>query len=346
MPLGRIAGIPLSLHWSFLILVALIALYGAQAGSGGVVSALFWLVVIFASVVVHELAHSLLARVKGAEVHAIVLLPIGGVSQIERMPEAWSDELAIAAVGPLTSVGLGVLAAVATLASGGHLFPFNLYGGSFLARVAWLNLVLGAFNLLPAFPLDGGRVLRATLERRRSLESATHIAATVGRVLGAAMIAVGVVWDLWLLVIGAFVYFGATQEERSTAVHSRLRGVQVGQFMRSPVRTLDAREPLHTVGGWWGVPQVVTVDGRYFGMVDAATLRRAASDPESATRTVGDVTDVDAPTLAVHDDLGRSALDRLMGSGYEALAVVDAGAVVGVILRDDIAAWFGAGARA
>ena len=338
-PIGKIAGIRVSVHLSFLVLVALVVIADAQPGGMGIGDGLIWLAAIFACVVVHELAHSLVARSKGAVVHAIVLLPIGGVSQIEKIPEFWQDELAVAAAGPLASLGLAVLAGSGSILTGGHLLPVNLYGGGLLARLAWINLLLGGFNLLPAFPLDGGRVLRAMLERQHDVVSATRRAAQLGRALGAVMVVVGLYWDLWLVVIGVFVYVAATQEERSVLVHRRLRDWEVGQFMRSPVTTVDARQPAQVLSRWRTGPQVVTLDGSYYGMVDYATVHLAGG-----SQTVADVTDREAPTLEPHEDLGRSALDRLLGSGYRVLAVVDGTQVVGVLVADDLGTWLDAAA--
>jgi Zn-dependent protease len=335
VPLGRLAGIPVYVHASFLLLAGLIALEETQPHSLGVVDATLWVIAIFACVVVHELAHSILARRKGATVRSIILLPIGGVSQIEGMPEFWGDELEVAAAGPLASIGLAVLAGVAAVATGRHLTPVTIYGGAFLPRLAWANLLLGGFNLLPAFPLDGGRVLRAALERRHDVMTATRWAAQVGRLLAGTMVVAGLFWNLWLVFIGAFVWFGATMEEQSTVVHTRLSHRLVRQFMRAPVTTIDARLQLGDLAGIWPGPQVVTVDGRYLGLVLGSEIQAAPS-----ALTAGDITDRDVPTVGPDDDLGRSALDKLMESSYGLLAVVDDNAeVVGVLLKEDVAHW-------
>ena len=334
IPLGRIAGIRIAVHVSFFVLVALFAVAESQPGGLGVRDGLLWLAVIFGCVLLHELAHSVVARSKGLVVNSIILLPIGGVSQIEKMPDAWQDELEIAGAGPLVSLLLAVVAAVAALASGWSLLPVNIYGGALLPRLAWLNLVLGLFNLLPAFPLDGGRVLRALLERRGDVGQATRTAARFGRGLGVAMVIVGIFWNLWLIVIGVVVYLAATQEENLAAVHSRLRGHAVRQFMRSPVTTVDAGQPVESLARWWRGPQVVTRDGLYYGMIDTSEI-----DPAGSQEVVGDLADRSVPVLGPNDDLGRSALDLLLSSGYRVLPVVEEGRVVGVLVVDDVGSW-------
>jgi stage IV sporulation protein FB len=221
-------------HVSFFLLVALFALASTGPGGQGLLSGLSWLVILFACVVVHELAHCVVGQAHGAVVRDIVLLPIGGMSRLERLPPRPEDELAMAIAGPIASAALGVAAGAVAGAVGVALLPVDLATGSLLARLCWVNLLLAAFNLLPAFPLDGGRVLRALLARHHGEAMATRRAATVGRVVAVVMIAAGVLVDLWLLIIGMFVFFAATAEERATLQHLRLRGVHVRDLMRTP----------------------------------------------------------------------------------------------------------------
>ena len=233
--IARIAGIDLRVHFTFLILVAL---FGAAAPDPGVVSALVsvgWLLAIFACVVIHEFAHSVMARSRGVEVHEILLLPLGGISKLERLPENPADEFAIAIVGPLASLGLAGGAAAVCIATGRSLIPIDLIAGAWFAKLAWLNLILAAFNLLPAFPLDGGRVFRAQLERTHDLESATRIATRVGHFFALLLVAIGVFFDVWLILIGLFVYFGASAEQAGTITHLRLRGHTLADAMRGDV---------------------------------------------------------------------------------------------------------------
>lgn len=222
VPVGRIAGIPVDLHWTFAFLVALVVWAYWGSGARAVAVALLWVVGLFASVLVHETAHCLVGRRRGAKVDDILLLPIGGLSRMEHIPEAPEDELAIALVGPATSVVLGLALLGTALLAGARVLPPSLSSGSWLAVMGWLNLLLGAFNLLPALPMDGGRVLRALLARRRSRLEATVAAARIARGLAMAMIVVGVFYDVWLILIGLFVLMGARSEEsqarRSDAV--------------------------------------------------------------------------------------------------------------------------------
>lgn len=232
IPIGRIFGIQIRVHVTFALIVLLFWWASTAPDGLGLASGMVWLGLIFASVTVHELSHSVVARRRGVGVRAIVLLPIGGVSEMETMPEEPADEFAIAIVGPLTSLAIGIAAFGAAAALELELWPPDLAGGALVSRLAWLNIILAGFNLLPAFPLDGGRVFRSLLERTSDLEGATRRAARTGRFFAFLMMAVGVLFNPWLLVIGVFVYLGASAEEAATIVHHRLEDLRVRDVMR------------------------------------------------------------------------------------------------------------------
>ena len=214
--IGHIAGIPIRIHWTFILLVAFIVAGDWSAGRAVLADNLLWIVALFAFVVAHEISHCIVARRRGAVVLGILLLPVGGLSQLEAMPEAPGDELAVAIVGPLTSILIGAAMMAAGLLTDAKVWPPTLFAGSWLARLAWLNLLLGAFNLLPALPMDGGRVLRAALARRRGKVEATLVASRIARFMGLAMMVFGFLYDFWFLLIGIFVLLGANAEEQAS----------------------------------------------------------------------------------------------------------------------------------
>ncbi len=279
------AGIDIRLHFTFLLLVALFAVASSGPDGPGLVLGLLWLATIFACVVVHELAHSLVARRRGATVQDIVLLPIGGISRLENLPESPKDELIIAIVGPLASAALALAAGLVTVVVGTSLLPLDLATGPFLARLAWFNVLVAGFNLLPAFPLDGGRVFRALLERRYDLERATHLAARVGRSLAAALMAVGLWVNLWFSIIGVFVYFGANAEELATAVHLRLRGARVRDIMLLDPVVLDPSTGVAGLRGLVRRSAAGGVSGRRPAWIRGDDRWR--DDPRPAGRRVG-----------------------------------------------------------
>jgi stage IV sporulation protein FB len=321
-------------HVSFFLLVALFAIAGAAPGGMGELSSLVWLVIIFGGVVVHELAHCLVGRPRGLVVHEIELLPIGGVSKLENLPEDPRDELAMAIAGPAASAAIAVVAAVLAIASRQAMLPPNLAGGALLPRIAWFNLVLACFNLLPAFPLDGGRVLRAMLERHYDLERSTHLAARAGRWVAVTLVVVGLFWNLWLVIIGFFVYLGATAEEAATIVHARLGGLVVADAMLVEPLTVDARTSIGDVRALlrrFGQRVVPVVESaHYVGMLDADAVARAPVDARA-----GDHVDRDAAAVAPNDPLEPDVM-VISAPGRHAVAVVEDGSVVGLLRLEDV----------
>ncbi len=225
--IARIAGIDLSLHWTFGLLVAWVLLtavtgYGVSQGLlevGFVLS-------LFGCVVLHELGHAMAARIYGIPTHGITLLPIGGVAQLERIPRNPWQEFVIALAGPAVNVFIvGVLFPLVALlqGAGGWLSPLTV-GGSFLARLMWVNVMLVCFNLLPAFPMDGGRVLRSLMATQSDYVTATRRAKRIGQ--GVALIFV--LLSFWinpmLLFIAVFVVMAAESEYQSVLDEFRWTG--------------------------------------------------------------------------------------------------------------------------
>ena len=330
--IATIAGIDVRIHISFLLLVGLVALGSTAPGGPGLVPGVGWLVALFACVVAHEVSHGVVARRLGIPVLEIELLPIGGVSKLGRSPEDPGTELRIAVAGPAMSIALALVLAAAAGLAGVALWPPDLYGGGFLARLAWVNLLLAGFNLVPALPLDGGRVLRAALEERMGRERATVLAARTARILAAAMIAVGVVFNVWLIVIGVFVYLGSWTEERAAVVHEHVKDLRVRDVMISGPLTLAgelsaerASEVLRTTAQ--REFPVVGADGILLGVVTAADLVGARS-----TVPVADLAR-EAPVLGPDDPLEASGL---IGGDVALAPVVEAGRVVGLARDADV----------
>jgi Zn-dependent protease len=233
--IGSVWGIPIELHLTFILLIiAVFVLFYPEIYS--FVLILFLFVFVF----FHELAHSVVARRYGIKVRKIILYPIGGVSEIEEVPENPSIEWRLAIAGPITS-----------LVFGGFLLGLNQFiliqiplstvpsslptVGNLLFDLAFLNLLLGAFNLIPAFPMDGGRVFRALLAERMKFSDATKYATYIGRIFGIVMVVVGVIFNFWLIIIGVFIYIGASEEAEQTIVSTTLASVRVKDVMQSEV---------------------------------------------------------------------------------------------------------------
>ena len=243
--IGSIWGIPIELHITFILLMLAVFILTYPE--------LYFfalMLFLFVFVVVHELSHSIVARHFKIKVRKIVLYPIGGVSEIEEIPDKPSIEWRMAIAGPLTSFIIGgVLFAVYLLGFPGT--PITLLStttpttiGTFIANLATLNLLLGAFNMIPAFPMDGGRVFRALLAERMKFSDATKYAAFIGRSLGIVMAVFGIFYDFWLIIIGVFIYIGASEETESTIVSTTLARVRVKDVMYPEVASVKPETTL------------------------------------------------------------------------------------------------------
>ena len=211
--MANLAGIGVYLHWSFWLLPAWILL-SAGGGLAGAVGSVLFVFAIFGCVVLHELGHALMARHYGIGTRDITLYPIGGVANLERMPRRPSQELAIALAGPAVNVVIaGTLFGTLLVAGVGAQGPsFSLVGGSFLLNLLAVNVALVVFNMLPAFPMDGGRVLRAFLAMRMSYLRATEIAVRVGQGVAIALGLLGLWTGGTLLFVALFVFLAARAE--------------------------------------------------------------------------------------------------------------------------------------
>jgi Zn-dependent protease len=225
LKLGKIAGIDVYLHWTFFLLLGLVFFSDLGQGTGipAAIQAVLFVLALFACIVLHELGHALAARRYGIPTRDITLLPIGGVARLERMPREPKQELWVAVAGPLVNVAIAAcLAAILLVIRYGRIGLLAPIGG-FLWPLLLMNLFLVAFNMLPAFPMDGGRVLRALLACKLEYVRATRIAARVGQAMALLFIAAGAFGYMtglkalsapqpMLVLIGAFIFIGARNE--------------------------------------------------------------------------------------------------------------------------------------
>ena len=217
--IARFAGIDVSVHWTFLLLLAWVAFQSMSGGILAVASALLMVVAVFTCVVLHEYGHALAARQFGIGTRGITLLPIGGVANLEGIPRNPLQELWVAVAGPLVNVVIAFLLAV--------LFPSVLSGGApqVVGNLFYINVALVLFNLVPAFPMDGGRIFRAIMAMWLPYEKATRLAATVGKIAAVALALLGifVVNNPMLLFVAAFVVLAGDAEARFVEHQSRSR---------------------------------------------------------------------------------------------------------------------------
>jgi Zn-dependent protease/CBS domain-containing protein len=242
--IGSAWGIPIELHITFILLIAAVFILSVPTQQ---FYTFFIVLFLFVFVVFHELAHSVIARNYGIKVRKIILYPIGGVSEIEEIPDNPSQEWRMAVGGPLTSLVLGVaLLGISLLISPQSLtiYTFTTITGNFLTDLAILNILLGAFNLIPAFPMDGGRVFRALLAERLKYSDATRYAVYIGKIFGIAMVLIGFVYNFLLILVGIFVYIGASEEAEQTIISTTLAGVRVKDVMQSEVGSVNPQQSL------------------------------------------------------------------------------------------------------
>jgi len=239
----RIAGIDIYIHATFFILIAWIALsyWRVEGTMAAVLSGVGFILALFSCVVLHELGHALTARRYGIRTRNIVLLPIGGVAALERMPDDPKQEMLVALAGPavnlVIAVGLWLWLSMSKV-----LVPvddLSVTGGLFLQRLMLINVILAVFNLFPAFPMDGGRVLRAALSMRMGRNRATQAAAKIGQGLALFLGFIGLLYNPFLLFIALFVWIGAAAEAGMEQIKSTLSDMAVGQAMLTDYHVLS-----------------------------------------------------------------------------------------------------------
>ena len=349
--IGRFSAIDVRVHWTFFLLLAFFAFLGYQA-SGSAVGALtstVTIVALFFCVLLHEFGHSLVAQRLGIGIHSITLLPLGGVSNLESLPEKPADEVKITLAGPLVNVVLApIFVGVGLLFGAVPRMPTDLFMsigsvGQFFVYLGYLNVVLAVFNLIPAFPLDGGRILRALLATRLGAVRATDISSAVGQLFAVAFFLIGLLGGNFLLaLVAVFIYFGATGEAQMVRQHEKTRGLRVSDVMGTKPRT-ETVTPSHTFGqvlgsvihGYQEDFPVVDESGNLLGMLTRDEIMTAAHSPERY-QSVRDLMKTNVPTISSQADLFEEGLSILQQSGLRALPVTENGELVGMLTIEDV----------
>ena len=255
IPVGHLFGIEIRIHFTFfLLLVFVLSTEAATKDPTLALRGLALVGVIFGSVVLHELGHALVAQRAGIPAKGIILLPIGGITILDEghaLPDpinGWKRDIRIAVAGPLVNLAIAGLAALIlpTVIPGFSLMARPLIHSSALLRsIVWANVYLGLFNLLPAYPMDGGRALRAVLSRSMDMVQATQRAVRIGHVFSILFMMVGMLMsNWWLVMLGLFLFFGAQLEERSAVFQSVLQSVRLEEVMLTDFATLSPADTL------------------------------------------------------------------------------------------------------
>jgi len=342
IPAGRLFGVDIRIHLTFLFLLAFVWFtQSAAMGTSGAVRGLALVGIIFGCVVLHELGHALVARGSGVTVRSIILLPIGGVTLMDDSAQRSNParEIRISVAGPLVNLIIAAASGAVILA----FFPEAklwshpwVYAGNLPRALFWGNVFLGAFNLLPAYPMDGGRILRAFFAERMEYVRATRLAVTVGQGFAMLFIFLGV-WNTWLMLIGFFLFVGAQLEDRSVVFQSVLESVRMEDVMLtgfstlSPADTLEdaLQKAVHTLQDDFPVVRGSDMVGVISKQRIVEALRRSGNGyVQSAMVRVFEI--------AQRSDSLASAFRKLGGRGLNMIPVVDHERLVGIVTMQNL----------
>ena len=343
--IGKIFGIRFRIHATFFLLLffVFVSVVG-QFGINRAILATLLICAVFVCVLIHEVGHSLIARRFGKETKSITLLPIGGVATIEEMPEKPIQEIAMAIVGPFINLAIaGILYMFVgqwTGAGASNLYPDSVK--SFFAGLIGINVMLAVFNMIPAFPMDGGRVLRGILAVKMDYVKATSAAVFVGQALAVLFIFFGLFFDWWLALIGVFLYIGAGSEKQQVMLKSILRQVPVGEAMTTDFLTLRPDEPVRNalehfhhghqddfpVIGEGGVEGILTRDRILAGIHE-----------KGLDAPISEIMDRTFVLVAPKTPLDE-VYKKLLSTKKTAMIVAEAGEIKGMVCLDGISRYF------
>jgi Zn-dependent protease len=341
LKLFSVRGIDIRVHLTFPLILVWAAFQFGVLGGGGLAGALFGVIAIsllFVLVTLHELGHSFAALHYGVPVERIVLLPIGGVAQLRNMPDNPKQEFVIALAGPAVNVALAILMGGTAVLFGlpltnpltsGILLTF----GALFSYIFFYNVILAIFNMIPAFPMDGGRVLRSALAMKLEYGQATSIAVSLGRGLAVLFGLYGLLnGQFFSVLIAIFIFSGATQEGQMVKFRQRLRGYTVQQAYTNQIPILRPDDSLSEVANWMarGVTDFpVSQFDSYVGFLDNQRLMEALQQSGSS-QTVAATMARDVEPVSLTADL-YDVQQRMSHEGLSALPVVEYGRIVGVI---------------
>jgi len=341
---AEIRGVAVRIHATFLLLLAWIGLAGwAEGGPWSALDGVGFAVLVFTIVVLHELGHATAAKHYGIRTRDITLLPIGGVARLERMPDEPRAELIIALAGPAVNLVLAVLLGAVALTLGQPLVPTESITPAvpLLTRLVWINFALAVFNMIPAFPMDGGRVLRAILAMRMDHRRATRIAAGLGQTVAMAFGFAGLFMSPVLVIVALFVWFGAAAENSAEELRAATQGLRVVDAM---VRNFEVLKPddslavasAHVLAGFQTHFPVVDRE-HVVGVLSNGELIGGLAErgPEA---TVGSVMRRDIRTIDAFAALARGLeqLQPVAGPPFAALPVIADGRLVGMLTLEGL----------
>ena len=340
--LGKFLGIDVFMHVTFLLLIGWVVLSQWLQGDtlAAVIEGVAFILLLFACVVLHEYGHALTARRYGIKTRDITLLPIGGVARLEKMPDNPAEELWVALAGPAVNVVIAAVlfACLQVTSSLQPLSALDVGEGAFFERLMVVNIFLVIFNMIPAFPMDGGRVVRALLAMRMEYTRATQIAASLGQMIAILFGFIGLFTNPFLLFIAFFVWIGAAQEASMTQMKSALAGIPVSRAMLTrfqtlaPQNTLSYAVELILAGSQQDFP--VADDGKVVGVLTRGDLIKALNARGADTP----VSEVMRRNFEVADpyEMLEVAFARLQECGCQTVPVLRFGQLVGLLTTENV----------
>ncbi|MFH1380628.1 MAG: site-2 protease family protein [Candidatus Omnitrophota bacterium] len=335
--LFKVAGISINIHITFLLRLFLFLSMGIKW--------LFLLVAIFFFVTLHELSHSLVAKRFGIDVKEITLLPIGGVASMAKIPDKPYQEFLISLAGPMLNIAVVVIFFIPLYyILGPEVLFHSLSMQTFphvVAHIYWINLILAVFNLIPAFPMDGGRILRAILAQKMGYKKATRIAVNCGHIFALIFGYIGLVnGHIILIVIAVFIYMAASSEELQVDIRETLKNFRIKDIVPSQFTTLDKESTLSKVlelifhSHQEDFPVVEGADGRMIGFITRKDITGGIHQYGTSAH-VKEIMRKDFPVLKETDSL-NDAQNIMQENGMRALPVVKKHSIIGVVTIEDI----------
>lgn len=345
--IGRLFGVKILIHWTFFLLLLWIvaAQYLRGSSTETIVLTTVYVLAIFLCVVLHEMGHITMARQYGIDTRKITLLPIGGVASLDKIPENPRQELLVAIAGPLVNVviALLILPFLGDLTqyvpdTSGEEVATVLTADNFWFSLFAINLILVVFNLIPAFPMDGGRMFRALLAMKIDRLKATAIASSIGQIIAVGFFFAGLFFNPLLLLIGVFVFFGARGEHYMVQQNELMRGHTVSEAMSTDFQLLDADDPLSEVQehliSYCDDLFVVRNGQDIAGVVTRKDLLKAMKE-DNASQRVGDLVRSEYDSIQYSDKL-NGVLTRIRQQGQSSFPVFDGKELKGIISLDSI----------
>ncbi|MEZ4887103.1 MAG: site-2 protease family protein [Chitinophagales bacterium] len=351
--IGKLSGIGVFIHWTFIFILLYIAYNVTKAGGDiwAILRGEIFLLLLYVCVVLHEMGHALAARKYGVRTLHIVLYPIGGIASLERIPEKPFEEFVVAIAGPMVNVGIAMglglylylFAGPTSFEESGSATLVTLLDtfDKFIFTLMWINIGLVGFNAIPAFPMDGGRVLRALLAMKIGRVKATQIASVIGQVFAILFVAYGFLttpFQPFIVLIGIFVYIAAMGENRMVYTESKLSGFKVRDAMRTKFITLNGTDSLNeAVRVLLASAEdsfIVLQENKPIGVLYRKNLMEAIKNEE--TTTIADITVRKIPFLQAEQDI-QEVFQFMQRSRIHILPVVDQSSqLVGVLDRRNL----------